>query len=572
MPQAFIRDPTPAWLKPGAESVTDSNTTKALRALAKLIGANDPTSQVMGVMTSGMPAGGAGGALDVVKKALRKARPESARGIVDATLDGGGYTVHPTTGEVIRPGTPDTAMAGKFANNSGRVVEVPVEEFSPAVVQRFKKANQAELAKDPNAYIGTWVSTKPDGTKTVSLEISKRDKSVRAATVRAEHLGGPTVQRAKAGEGRSLTPGVGVRDPETGNWVRQQDAVWDASVTPDEIAAGKESVLPVGNLGDFLRGPEFQDRLNEMALVGHQAMPPGRKNWWDITSGSIMDAYGTAPLSKGQERLPTISGMLAASSPQNAPVPNTQWASELVRRAIKDEPMVQPNWRAPATAMGNQEPGSGFTPSAGKAEMATTTWGNNAGRVIEGRYDALQSDKVNDMFGALMGKPRAVIDRHYAKIAEDPARGIYTNEVPNKVGGSMGTGQVSEYALIENAVRDGAKAANAPLEDFSAWVWEGIRDTIRKTGTLFGQKHRASAIPDTTTGFNEVFTDLVEKKARHLGVSVDALIQKLRAGDESLLTAILATGMGAETIRRFRQSQTGSRGASGKTPSDGGPQ
>ena len=77
MPQAIMRDPTPAWLKPGAESVTDSNTTKALRALAKLIGADDPASQVMGVMTSGTPAG-EGGVLGMVKKAIRKARPESA--------------------------------------------------------------------------------------------------------------------------------------------------------------------------------------------------------------------------------------------------------------------------------------------------------------------------------------------------------------------------------------------------------------------------------------------------------------------------------------------------------------
>ena len=50
MPGPIIADPTPAWLKPQNASVLDSPITKALRTLAGLIGANDPQSQVMGVM------------------------------------------------------------------------------------------------------------------------------------------------------------------------------------------------------------------------------------------------------------------------------------------------------------------------------------------------------------------------------------------------------------------------------------------------------------------------------------------------------------------------------------------
>lgn len=45
-----IQDPTPAWLKPENASVLDSPVTKALRILAGLIGADDPQSQVLGLM------------------------------------------------------------------------------------------------------------------------------------------------------------------------------------------------------------------------------------------------------------------------------------------------------------------------------------------------------------------------------------------------------------------------------------------------------------------------------------------------------------------------------------------
>lgn len=45
-----IQDPTPAWLKPENASVLDSPLTKALRILAGLIGADDPQSQVLGLM------------------------------------------------------------------------------------------------------------------------------------------------------------------------------------------------------------------------------------------------------------------------------------------------------------------------------------------------------------------------------------------------------------------------------------------------------------------------------------------------------------------------------------------
>ena len=60
-----IRDPTPSWLKKENASVFDSPTIQAIRWLAGMIGADDPQSQVLGLMnpTEVGPAGGLAGAM-----------------------------------------------------------------------------------------------------------------------------------------------------------------------------------------------------------------------------------------------------------------------------------------------------------------------------------------------------------------------------------------------------------------------------------------------------------------------------------------------------------------------------
>ena len=195
---------------------------------------------------------------------------------------------------------------------------------------------------------------------------------------------------------------------------------------------------------------------------------------------------------------------------------------------------------------------------------APNTWGNNADLIMAGRGIEIGQDKVNDMRRALLGDlDVAVVDRHYAKLAEDPVGagvnpklGIYTSTAPNRIETSMKTGKIENYPVIENRVRTGAERAGVPLAQYSAWVWEGIRDTIRKTGRLYGQPHRASAIPETTTGFNEVFEDLVKMKAQHLGLSVAELERRLRAGNAELLGAVLSTGAGAAAYQAWAAEQT----------------
>lgn len=70
MPGAVIGNPIPDWLKPENASVLDSPVTKAIRTLAHLIGADDPQSQVLGLMTPLAPEGQAM-ASKPVQKALK---------------------------------------------------------------------------------------------------------------------------------------------------------------------------------------------------------------------------------------------------------------------------------------------------------------------------------------------------------------------------------------------------------------------------------------------------------------------------------------------------------------------
>jgi len=117
--------------------------------------------------------------------------------------------------------------------------------------------------------------------------------------------------------------------------------------------------------------------------------------------------------------------------------------------------------------------------------------------------------------------------------------------------------------VIENAVRDAAKEAGVDVSKYSAWVWEGIRETIRKHGKLFGQVHRADAVPATTTGFNEIFVKLANAKAKHLGISVPELYKRLRAGDAELLAALISTPIGAAAYARWRDASAPTRGDGG---------
>jgi hypothetical protein len=328
-----------------------------------------------------------------------------------------------------------------------------------------------------------------------------------------------------------------VRDPVTGAWPMPQKAVWDL--------AGHE--VPVGNFAEFVGSPAFQQRLDDMYAVGDKVM--NGKDWWNLYGSDLERVYG-------KDRVAPLAGFLASTSPASAPVHNLRSASEYLRRLIAGEPIIQPDFRVPATAvgslktsMGAMAPGDFNRPGTRMPMEATRA--PNLLKAASGQYAQLGQDKVNDMFHALTGMDVGVFDRRYAKLAEDWDRGLYAESQKDKLIGSMETGKVSSYALVENALRDGAKRYQMPLSKFSATVWEGIGETIKRTGQLYGMKQQAHSIPEASLGFPGIFGKMVEEKAAAWGISVAELERRLRSGNAELLSALIATPVGTALYRRY---------------------
>jgi hypothetical protein len=240
--------------------------------------------------------------------------------------------------------------------------------------------------------------------------------------------------------------------------------------------------------------------------------------------------------------------------------------SEYMRRHIRGEPVVQPEWRAPeglmSLAPGRQMP----------LEQSRVA---NLRKAAAGDLDELSRRKVRSEALAMMGDRRAVVlDRHWARIGEAPERGIYTDVEEGVISSVPRKTKLSPYEIMENEVVKAADAKGRDPRDFSADAWTGIRDTIQKTGELYGQKFRASAIQGESKSYADHFVDLIQRKAGHLRMSVDELERRLRGGDASLLSQMLAmpTIAGAYSYwlaGQGGQEQTGSASTAGApaTPS-----
>ena len=472
--------------------------------------------------------------------------------VVAKTHSAGGATVHPLTGQIQEPGVDFGFMFGKYANQSGKTLELAPADFTPARVRAFIEQHADELANDRELAVGAWkggngnffldVSQKVPVEFTDDMTAAQREAAIagarRKAVVTAANEDqpaslvrpfGPKQQYPMVVNGRTI-----MRDVEL-PWPMPQEAVFDLQNAND---------VPVGNLAEFLQSKEFQDRLDEMYKAGLPVM--NGRDWWNIYGTDLERVYG-------KENMQTLAGLLASTSPQNSPVPNLRYATEYMRRLLKGEPVVQPNFTIPQSAVG-------FTP--GKMMGSESTRAANLERVAAGQMTQLQADKVNDMYHALIGnRDVAVMDRRYAKLAEDWKRGIFVDAIEDTIQGSMIPRSkvtphlnVSPYALIENAVRDGAKRYNMDPSEFSAIVWEGIGETIQKTDQLFGMAHPGSAIPPSSGGFPGIFMDMVTEKAKSLKITVAEMEKRLRNGDAELLAAILSTPAGLAAYQQWQQA------------------
>jgi hypothetical protein len=213
--------------------------------------------------------------------------------------------------------------------------------------------------------------------------------------------------------------------------------------------------------------------------------------------------------------------------------------SEYMRRHIKDEPIIQPEWRVPAGEMTRKE---GVRIGMEQSRAA------NLQKSAAGDLDALRLDKVREEAKALMGDPGAVVlDRHWARLAEDPSQGVFTASKE----GLITAGK--DYAVLKDAITESAKAAGMAPRDYSAHVWTGIREHIKNNGDLYGQRFRGSAITGDSKSYADHFEHLIADKANHLGITVAEMEARLRRGDATLMSALLATPLIASIYGAARE-------------------
>ena len=395
----------------------------------------------------------------------------------------GGYSVRLPTGEIPTEGF----MSGIYRNEDPRTLVIEGRKPTLADIGSFAERNLKALQL-PERHLGAWVDPETGATY---LDVSQRIPEIRPATKFAERTA--------------------------------QKSIFDV---------GAKTTRPVGNWEEFIQSPEFHQRMNQMAERGGEYLSKfPQREWWDMYGSPFEEVYGT-------QRLPQVAGLTASTAPNTSPIPNLMHMSEYMRRHIRGEPIVQPEWRAPEGLM-NLAPGSQMPLEASRVA--------NLVKAARGDLDALSRRKVRSEAMAMMGDPEAVVlDRQWARLAEDPERGIYTASEPATISAEPRVGKPSDYELAENEVVLAARRQERSPRNYSADAWTGIRDTIQKTGQLFGQdlRKQQKAILGESKSYADHFVDVINRKAAHLRMTPKELHKRLEGGDASLLSIML----GAPTI------------------------
>lgn len=436
-------------------------------------------------------AGAIGKAMDAktLAQALRRGEigqfPTTTPGrIKNVTNEHGGYTVDLMTGDVPKDGI----MMGIYANDSGKTGVLPKgTPLTKNTIKEWVKTNAGPLSQVDN-HLGTW---KEAATESLYLDVAKRfaPDEIRKATKFGEKTG------QKAG-----------------------------------FNLGTFEETPVGNWREFIHSPEMQARMDEMAVIGREYMNQhATKEWWD-THGTLFEEIWPGHLDQ-------VIGFVASTSPLTPPVQNLQVASEYMRRLLKGEAVIQPNWRAPEGLMKFK---GGVNLKAGVKMPMEQQRAKNLNTAATGKYQDLSGPKVNDMASAMSGdSDAAVMDRWYTRIAEKPEAGVFTADKPEVFVNRK------QYGELRDVVNEAAKNAARSGRNFSADVWVGMRETAKRTGRLFGQKMTPGAISGESKGLADLLADLIESKAKHLNISVKEMKSRLAKGDANLLSVILGTPLGA---------------------------
>ena len=407
--QPFPQDPDPDRKLPTNRAFYEDNPFSAGAMLAADIGTLGPAKLVAGAAKAAAPLAGlaakrAAQAKQAAEELLGRFPTTTPAAIQRATREHGGYSVNLPTGVEPKTGL----MMGRYANIDPR--NIVTDKLRRKDIERFVATNQ-EVLRTPAHHLGTW---RDPNTGTVYVDVARRFEpdQIRTAT--------------KFGE------------------------------RTDQLAGfnkGTNKEFPVGNWNEFIASPEFQQRMNEMAKAGSEYLKQFPKEWRDIRGSTFERVYGP-------ERLPDVAGYLAVTARPGSPRRSVQEASKYLRRGINGEPIVQPDWRAPEGLM---------TQRAGTKMPLEKSRADNLERVARGDIEAMQADKVRNEAKALLGDPNAFVgDRWWARLAESPARGIFTETAE----GSMRNPKV--YWTIQDQVAKAAERAGRTVRDYSADVWTGI--------------------------------------------------------------------------------------------------
>lgn len=402
--------------------------------------------------------------------------------VMNKTKISGGYTVHLPTGSVPEEGL----MIGKYANEDPRSLQVQSGLLSSADVEKFVYRNRAQLGKGDVKHLGTWEDPE---TGLVHFDVSHRFSpfALRQATKFGERTG--------------------------------QKSGWDI---------GKGESFDIRKWDDFIEGDVFRGRLLQSAEEGAEYLKQfPTKEWWDAYGAYIEDVYG-------KKNVPAFAGFAASTAPKSQPRRNVQVASEYMRRFIKGEDIIQPEWKAPKNLLG----GVTYPGRIGMPMERSHGRFPNLERVARGEMPS--GDKVSSQARATLGDPTVgVYDQYYAKMAEDPASGVYTGPQSGVI--PRGQGPNRPYMRLDRQVNAVAASQGVDLRKFSSLAWTGIRKRVNETGEAFGQQYGTKGELGESKGLSDHLSDLVAQKAKQLKISTGEMEARLRAGDASLLSFMLAT-------------------------------
>jgi hypothetical protein len=451
---------------------------------------------------------------ELAEAALGQYKTTTAGRIMNMTKKQKGYTVNLNTGDTVDVGKTHAIMMGTFRNSDPRnsVIDGPITRKA---IEEFAEKNKKVLAKEGN-YLGTWYDA--DANKTY-LDVSKRYGETKDEVRKATKFGERTEQKAGF-----------------------------------KISTGEET--PVGNWKNFIRGvagknadgtdipdTEFNDRLLEMEALGQRVLrESGIDDWYDVQGWT--DIYG-------KENIEQIAGFISTTSANTKLEDNVRITTEYLRRFIKGEDIVQPDYRL--TAGGPT--GVGFKTGMGEAgtvlNMETNRVNNlkvSASGELHRLSEASGNEKVKSFAQNIANvKDRATLDTYYAQIAENPNRGIFTNAQHGQI-------SPNNYKLLEQEVAKVAKERNPtaknPIRKFSAEVWTGIRRKIAETGELYGVEGKRIG---TEGNYNTVLEELIKEKAGFLDIPVKKFKQMLADGDANLLSLMLTSPIIYQSYQHYER-------------------